>query len=38
MFIDFFMADGCDLVDKDHDISLENLSGVSKVPDVAKAE
>jgi hypothetical protein len=37
MFVDAFVANLSDLIDKDHDVGLENLSGVSEISDIAKS-
>ena len=38
MFVDFFVANGSNLVDEDHHISFKNFSGVSEVTNIAETK
>ena len=38
MFIDFFVANGRNLVNEDHNVSFQNFSCISEVPDVTEAK
>ncbi len=38
MFIDLFVAYGCNFIYKDHDVCFKDLGGISKVSYVAKSK